>query len=172
MVDRDSFVREERRQMSTRINSLYHIGILVPDIDAAIERYGEIYGVTFRPPIEVTSCRVVQRNGSDAPFTCRLSYSTRGPMYVELVEAQGDGLWSAANIGGIHHIGMWSEDPKAQAEQLVADGSTWEASMYLDTETIGIIFVRHQGALIELVTGKLRAPLIEWTEGRAAHVMP
>jgi hypothetical protein len=153
------------------MNGLYHIGILVSDIDAAIEQYSKIYGVSFRAPIDVTACRVVQRNGSDAPFTCRLSYSTRGPMYVELVEAQGDGLWSVANIGGIHHVGMWSADPKAQAEKLVADGSTWEASMYLDAETIGIVFVRHQGALIEVVTDKLRAPLLEWMEGRAAHVM-
>jgi len=171
MVDRDSFVREERRQMSTRINSLYHIGILVPDIDAAIERYGEIYGVTFRPPIEVTSCRVVQRNGSDAPFTCRLSYSTRGPMYVELVEAQGDGLWSAANIGGIHHIGMWSEDPRHRPSNSPQTGLLGSVDVFGHRDD-RIIFVRHQGALIELVTGKLRAPLIEWTEGRAAHVMP
>src|SRR5277367_4842342 len=107
------------------MNSLYHIGILVQNIDAVIEDYAKIYGVAFRAPIEVTSCRVLQRNGSDAPFTCRLTYSTEGPMYVELVEAQGDGLWSACHIGGIHHVGMWSADPVAHARQLVADGCTW-----------------------------------------------
>jgi hypothetical protein len=154
------------------MNSLYHIGILVADIDAAIEQYSKIYDESFRAPIEVTAGRFVQRDGSDAPLTCRLSYSTRGPMYVELIEAQGEGLWSAASIGGVHHVGMWSEDPEAQAKQLVADGGGWEASMYLAPEMIGMVFVRHRGVLIELVTDKLRASLIEWTEGRAAHVMP
>jgi len=153
------------------MNELYHVGILVPDLDSAVDHYENLYGVKFRPPINVTSCRVVQRSCPDAPLTCRLTYSTQGPMYVELLEAQGDGLWSLRNIGGIHHIGRWSADPVCESKRLLAAGATWEATMYLDAETVGIVFVRYQGVLMELVIDALRAPLLEWMEGRAEHVM-
>jgi Glyoxalase/Bleomycin resistance protein/Dioxygenase superfamily len=152
------------------MRQLYHIGILVPDLDAAVDHYAALYGTRFRPPIEVTAGRVTQKNGSDAAFTCRLTYSA-GPMHVELLQATGDGLWSPQNVGGIHHVGMWSEDPVADSKALLAAGAVWEASMYLAPEMVGVVFVRHRGVLVELVTEQLRTPLLDWIEGRRAHVM-
>ncbi|SRR6266404_6339674 len=153
------------------MRELYHIGILVPNLDAVVDHYAKLYGVGFRPPIEVPSCRVVQRTCPDAPLTCRLTYSIQGPMYVELLEAQGEGLWSPRNVGGVHHVGMWSTDPVTESQSLMAAGADWAATMYLDAETVGIVFVRHQGVLIELVTDKLRPPLLDWIEGRTQHVI-
>jgi Glyoxalase/Bleomycin resistance protein/Dioxygenase superfamily len=152
------------------MKQLYHIGILVDDVDAAVDQYGALYGTRFPPPIDLTAARVTQRNGSDAPFTCRLTYST-GPMHVELLQASGDGLWSPQNVGGIHHVGMWSADPVADSNALLTAGAIWEASMYLAPELIGVVFVRHRGILIEFVTDQLRTALLDWIEGRRPHVM-
>ena len=139
------------------MSAFYHAAVLVTDMDEAIERFGTLYGLTFPDPIEITA-RARQRNGSDSSMPCRLTYSREGPMHLELFEAHGDGLWSEANSQTIHHIGMWCADPQARADQMLALGSVWEASLYFDSATAGIIFVRDRGILVELVSEALRAP--------------
>jgi Glyoxalase/Bleomycin resistance protein/Dioxygenase superfamily len=139
------------------MNAFYHAAVLVTDLEEAIEHFRHLYGLTFPAPVEITA-RARQRGGSDASMPCRLTYSMDGPMHVELFEAHGDGLWSVANASAIHHIGMWSTDPQARADQMLAQGCEWEASLYFDSATAGIIFVRDRAILVELVGESLRAP--------------
>jgi hypothetical protein len=138
------------------MTAFYHAAVLVTDLDEAVKHFSDLYGLTFPAPIEITA-RASQRGGSDASLPCRLTYSLEGPMHLELFEAHGDGLWSEANVSAIHHIGMWCPDPQARADQMLALGCEWEASLYFDSATAGIIFVRDRGILMELVSESLRS---------------
>ena len=84
----------------------FHVGILVADLDAAIERFSEALGLTFAPVMDGP----VQLRGDDGEtdMTMRATYSTQGPPHVELIQAQGDGIFSLAGGERIHHLGRWS----------------------------------------------------------------
>ena len=64
--------------------ALYHVGLVVPDIEAAVEQYSELFGLRFaslrRTALEVRVDDVVQ-----TPELI-VSYSMDGPPYIELIE--------------------------------------------------------------------------------------
>ena len=83
----------------------YHFGILVEDLDAAIERYAELFGLTFIGPRTFRINRLADpdEHGLDV----LAAYSYQGPPHLELIEAAGDGLYSPSRGLGFHHVGLW-----------------------------------------------------------------
>jgi glyoxalase/bleomycin resistance protein/dioxygenase superfamily protein len=85
----------------------YHVGILVADLDEAMERFSQKLGITFCEPnaMQVTLA-------DPEPFECemRATYSREGPPHIELVQGYGDGLFSLRHGEGIHHLGLWAPD--------------------------------------------------------------
>jgi len=70
----------------------HHLGILTPDIEAAIDFLSPTLGVTFRDPITVTSLRVDPDefgNAAAHPVEGRISFSIEGPPHYELAEGHG-----------------------------------------------------------------------------------
>ena len=82
----------------------FHIGILVPDLDEAIERFGDVLGITFADRVYQDS-QYFDDGGVIKDLRLHLTYSTDGPPYYELLEAQGDGLYSMKHGAGLHHVG-------------------------------------------------------------------
>jgi catechol 2,3-dioxygenase-like lactoylglutathione lyase family enzyme len=98
----------------------FHVGILVRDIDQAIDDFGRLLGVRFEP---VRTGTVVSGEQN------RYCYSLAGPPMLELVEMVGDGTWSPSQGEGLHHIGYGRPDVPGQcavfggqADTLVAAG--------------------------------------------------
>jgi catechol 2,3-dioxygenase-like lactoylglutathione lyase family enzyme len=92
---------------SVTLTPPFHVGILVADIAVAIERFSEALGMRFTEPTEqITTVH------DPEPTECRVraAYSINEPPYLELIEAQGDGVLSLRRGEGLHHIGFWAPD--------------------------------------------------------------
>jgi catechol 2,3-dioxygenase-like lactoylglutathione lyase family enzyme len=93
------------------VTSMYHFGVLVYDLEAAVERFTDLFGLTFNDPTVFHLSRAAELNG-EHPIDIRATYSRQGPPYMELVEAKGNGVWRAELGEGLHHVGMW--DPSIE----------------------------------------------------------
>ena len=82
----------------------YHFGILVADLDAAVERFADLFGLTFIGPRTFRIDRLADPD--EHPLEVQAAYSHQGPPHLELIQAAGDGLYSASRLG-FHHVGLW-----------------------------------------------------------------
>src|SRR6267142_5989749 len=86
----------------------FHVGILVADLEGAIKRFSDVFGIKFGPVQEMI---VNAHGGVEGKVKMKVAYSTQGPFYIELIEGSyGDSLFSLKNGEGVHHLGVWSED--------------------------------------------------------------
>lgn len=118
----------------------FHAGLLVVDIDAAMEQLSDALGLTWNEPHE----------SSYGAWRLRATYSREGPPYIELIE--GDGPWAASGgVAKIDHLGYWSEDLERDKRRLVEAGLPIE----IDGPQHGGDFTYHRAAAaglrIELV---------------------
>ena len=104
----------------------FHVGILVEDIDQAIDRFSEMLGIEFAGP-ETVPLTDLEEPGRDGPFELTLAYSKQGPPHVELLEATGDGVYGAHHGYGLHHYGTWTDDFDGEWSKLTARGMKPEA---------------------------------------------
>jgi catechol 2,3-dioxygenase-like lactoylglutathione lyase family enzyme len=146
---------------------LNHIGILVEDLEEGISRYSKILGVRFRPPFHGKFAGLEQ-NGVVAPAELLLTYSMEGPVYVELMQATGDGVWSAKHGFGLHHFGGFVSDITAQTRRLAQAGLRPEASAYTPGGELLLSYFRPgdlMGTRYELLSEKLRPGWETWVAG-------
>jgi catechol 2,3-dioxygenase-like lactoylglutathione lyase family enzyme len=152
------------------MNCIYHVGLVVPQLEAAIEQYSKALGVTFRPPVSRTYGKVDQHATDghvyNGPFEGRFTYSVEGPPHIELMEASGEGIWAATGEQRFHHFGMWSDNPQAQAQKMERIGFRWEAKLYSDDGSIPIVFVRKDDIRIELLSENRKPNFRAWVEGQ------
>ena len=104
----------------TSYENLYHMGIVVPELGPAMEEMGEQLGFTWAPPR--TFPVNVHEDGELRSYDVLATYSVEGPPYFELIEAIGEGVWSPAMAGGLHHIGVLAADPLAEIARLEEAG--------------------------------------------------
>ena len=94
------------------VGRLYHVGIVVPDIEAAKEHLSDLLGITWGPVLHVDAfdVRAFDRDGGDGndlvvPNT--LCYSTEPP-HLELVLEVPGPVWECNEHSNLHHIGVFS----------------------------------------------------------------
>jgi catechol 2,3-dioxygenase-like lactoylglutathione lyase family enzyme len=109
-------------------SDVFHMGILVDDLDEAIERYSRVLNLTFGARQSRTLSVTM---GSETIETqLDLVYSYQGPPYIELMQATGDtGIWGAHRSPGFHHMGAWVDDLDERVKQLAAQGVNVEAAL-------------------------------------------
>ena len=105
-----------------------HIGVLVDDLDEAIERWTRL-GLTFMEPKTVRVERLVE-NGTETAFDLRITFSYEGPPRWELLEAVGDGVYGAQHGEGLHHVAEVVEDPIPRMQELERAGFPMVAAQY------------------------------------------
>ncbi|MGF1617795.1 MAG: VOC family protein [Acidimicrobiia bacterium] len=146
----------------------YHIGILVPDLDEAVERFSDVLGVTFADRVYQDS-QHFDDGGVLRDLRLHLTYSIDGPPYYELIEAQGDeGLYSIKHGAGLHHVGIWEPDPTAKREEYYAKGMTHEATIYRPDGSIIVTFFDPEplgGVRIEFANLDLKEGHESWLTG-------
>jgi catechol 2,3-dioxygenase-like lactoylglutathione lyase family enzyme len=82
----------------------YHVGILVADIDKAIEKFSNMLDLDFAAPLTLPlSWEGEQPYSGDF----RVVYSKQGPPHIELFEVAGGGAFVLPSGEGLHHIGVW-----------------------------------------------------------------
>lgn len=95
------------------MNTIEHIGILVPHLEAAIERWSVATGYTFSPIVRYRTDRWVDEHRADPHHhDARIAFSREGPPRLELMEATGAGTLGPGNLG-VHHLGFADADPAA-----------------------------------------------------------
>ncbi len=145
----------------------FHIGILVPDLDEAIERFGDVLGVTFADRVYQDS-QYFDDGDVIKDLRLHLTFSTDGPPYYELLEAQGDGLYSMKHGAGLHHVGVWEADCNAKRQEFEGKGMNHEATIYRPDGSIIVTFFEPGplgGVRIELADLDLRPGHEDWLTG-------
>jgi catechol 2,3-dioxygenase-like lactoylglutathione lyase family enzyme len=92
---------------------LYHVGIVVPDVEAAQAHLADLLGITWGPVLEVDAFDVRAfdeggGDGNDLVFPNTLCYSTEPP-YLELVLEVPGSVWECNEHSNLHHIGVWTD---------------------------------------------------------------
>ena len=148
--------------------NLYHIGVVVDDFQAAMDRYGRQMGVTWSPLINVT-VRIWTRDHGEMELHSHAIYSQQEPC-IELVKTLPGTFWVPTEGRPLHHLGYWVDDLPAASADLEARGCPKIACALREGAMMG--FAYHEmkdGPYIEMVD---RAVFPDWPAflaGRMQH---
>ena len=139
-------------------SEMYHVGIVVPDLDAAQEHFTALLGVTWGPVLS-NDIPVRDGDGNDLVLPNRICYSTEAP-YLELIQEQPGTVWVCNEFSNLHHIGYFATDVAGNA----ADFASVQCPLELqgrDAEgNAPVSFTYHRdplGVRIEHVDAAMRA---------------
>jgi hypothetical protein len=140
----------------------FHIGIVVEDLDAALEELGGLFGYEWCPVFAIET--PVALPEGEIMVDLRFVYSKTEPR-IELIRAMPGTPWVPAKDSGIHHAGYWSDDMAVDGRSLDASGFVEEARGVLPDGTPTWAYYRSaRGLRIELVSRQLQAGLEQyWT---------
>ena len=140
---------------------LYHIGLTVPDLHAAMEQYSDAFGFGWATVRESTHAVVV--DGEQRHAQIAVTYSVQGPPYLELIEERHGAVWGADGLA-LTHVGFWAEDVSAAVRALDASGVTVRVSAdTADGRPLRYSYHRFgRGLWLELVHPSFEADLTGW----------
>jgi len=147
-------------------NRMFHVGHLVPDIQAAMDELGSAFDLTWTDVITRTDQRVWTPEDGQRRVPLTFVYSTEGPQRVELIEGVEGTPWWSGDPQNLHHAGVWADVP-ALTEELVAAGWTLVCSQVAPDEGYGSFsYVRSpSGFLLEPVAEANEARMNRWFSG-------
>ncbi len=141
-----------RRALPFLKGGIAQVGIIVPDLDAAVKAYWERFGIgpwhiyTYGKPL----VKRMTYRGRPSEYKMRIALSWIGPLRIELIEMlEGDTVYAEfvrEHGYGVHHFGVLVEDMEealARAEEagltVTQDGAGFGLDgdghyAYLDTE--------------------------------------
>ncbi len=147
----------------TAAPSFFHTGIVVPDLDKAIGYYADTFGLSFTEP---GVFRIPRLEDPDPhPFELTAVLSRTEPPYLELIQAEGDGIVSLDKCGRILYHGYWEPDMAARWAWAVTDGPGVDAVFRMDEHSAPFSMITSAdpfGNRIEYVGTEAAAPLTEW----------
>jgi hypothetical protein len=111
--------------------NLYHVGVLVTDLDEAMERFGLVLGLTFGEPRHLHLTDMVD-DGEQVERHLHVVYSNEGPPYLELIEAQSEGIWGHQHGEGMHHVGSWQPGLEDKLRELAEAGVPATTTVSID----------------------------------------
>ena len=148
-------------------SNLFHVGILVPDLDEAVERFAEVLGLSFKEPAVAHVDRFEQGASVEA-LDLRISWSIEGPPYLELLESQDNGGLYGHHHEGLHHVGLWEPDPEALIGRLRNLGLGQEATQYSPDDRILATYTAPAelyGTRLEFIDASRRPGMEAWIAG-------
>jgi catechol 2,3-dioxygenase-like lactoylglutathione lyase family enzyme len=103
------------------MESIWHIGIAVPELEKGKKELGEVFGLDWRPT-RVRKLTLADAAGRPHEVECHVAFSLGGPFAVEVWRAIPGTPLDIPASGGVHHIGYWVDDLAAEAKRLDALG--------------------------------------------------
>lgn len=100
--------------------SFFHVGMVVPDLDRAVAHYSDVLDIRFTEPATFDIPRL--EDPYPHPFKLTAVFSRTEPPYYELIQAEGEGIVSAAQAGKILYYGCWEADMAGRLDRLRAQG--------------------------------------------------
>lgn len=151
---------------------LYHTGIRVADLDAAMSELGEGLGVTWAEVRETDAQQVWTPDAGAHSSPLRYVYSCEGPQHVELLESVPGSIWYGGDEPGVHHVGLWVDDVAAETQRCVDLGWTVAAAQRAPEDGYGVFtyVVPPSGPIVELVVDVVRPAFEEWWAAGLADV--
>lgn len=144
----------------------FHIGIRVPDIDAAMDELGAGLNLTWAEPRDVAEQALWTPGTGLQHHHLRFTYSAEGAQHLELLQGPTGSLWDGDDGPGAHHIGIWVDDVAAETDALIdggwtllgahrdpGDGQGYGVFSYLQPPT---------GFIVELVDRQVEASFEQW----------
>lgn len=101
----------------------FHIGIVVRDLEQAMEELTQAAGVAWSEPMA--------REMGEWSF--RLVYSVDGPPHIELVEGPPGSPWDASDGPRLDHAGWWADDVAGEQARLEAAGIALDTQLPIPT---------------------------------------
>jgi hypothetical protein len=145
---------------------LYHVGVRVRDLEAAMRDLGEGLSLTWA---EVThrEQRVWLPSEGATTIPLDFTYSCEGPQHVELLKGAPGSIWDGSDWPGVHHMGVWVQDVAATTERLVAMGWTLAIAQVAPGDGYGVFsYVRApSGFLLEPVSVAAKPSFERWWAG-------
>jgi len=99
----------------TLSSGLYHVGIVVPDVEAAQAHFTALLGVEWGPVVQFDGIEFRDGDGNDVILPNKLCYST-SPPHLELVQEVPGSVWECNEHSNIHHIGYWTDALPADSD--------------------------------------------------------
>jgi hypothetical protein len=124
----------------------YHFAVIVPDLAAAQAELTAALGVRW-----AAEQRRATRVEDGTEIDVRFVYSVTGPPHLELIEQRAGTLFGTP---GLHHIGVFTDEPHAASAELEALGWPRE-SVAIDAEG------QWAGALFHQGTAGLRVEVVD-----------
>jgi len=150
------------------LGRLHHIGIVVPDPEAAVRHFRDLYGLSIHLlPESQYHCRI---DGLEHSTTQRLGLTVDGPPHVELLrEVPESTVWQ--HRSGIHHLGFMVDDLALASQELERRGAPlWMGGLRDGRCPVGTAYHRDAlGLTIELLdraTAARLATRLSETRGR------
>jgi Glyoxalase/Bleomycin resistance protein/Dioxygenase superfamily len=133
---------------------MFHIGVIVEDLECGMAEWSEVLGVRWRPLFSGVS--EIHRGGAMTTMPIPAVYSEDGPVHLELIPLTRGTVW---DVLGLHHVGFWSDDVAADIDRLVARGASVEAQMKRDGEILAA-YLTLAMSRIEIIASTSRERLI------------
>lgn len=145
---------------------LYHTGIVVPDLDAAMARFTALAGYQWISPMSYTLPFRTASGISELNST--IVYSVQAP-YLELVQEVPGTPWVAAPGNAVHHLGYFTDDLVSTARHLEANGCTFEMTADMPGSELALFayYIDPDGTRIEIVDRALFPDFAAFVESQA-----
>ncbi len=145
---------------------LFHVGVRVADIDAAMAELGSSMGVTWAEQREnPTQALWTPANGLQQ-LHLKYTYSAQGPQHIELLEGPPGSFWDGREDAGAHHVGLWVDSVVDETDRLVAAGWTHVGAQHDPGDGKGYgVFSYIQppsGLIVELVDRAVQLHFEQW----------
>ncbi len=101
---------------------MFHVGVRVPDLAAAMDELGASLGVRWAEPRENPEQALWTPELGLQQLHLRYTYSAEGPQHIELLEGPGGSFWDGRTDGGVHHVGIWVDAVAEETDRRVAAG--------------------------------------------------
>lgn len=96
---------------------IWHIGLAVPDLTAGMRELGELFDLTWRPPV-VRTLTLASNGDGEREVDVHVTFSLGGPFAVEAWEGIPGTPLDVPDSGWLHHLGYWAEDHSAEPGRL------------------------------------------------------
>ncbi len=146
------------------LSTFFHIGIVVTDLDAAINYYSKIFNVSFARPSNMKAYIEGPCNNFYEQDVVACYSRTKEPYY-ELIQAGGGGIFSEKNANQIFYFGMWESNMEQRLITLREQG-IGVAAIMREKENGPIIAIITEpdslGGRVEYVSESLRLIIDAW----------
>ena len=146
-----------------KAENLYHTGIVVDDLEAAMERLAKVAGYTWTDVVTVDQQAVTP--GGDVTIPMKMVYSGADPR-LELLQTVPGTVWTPAD-SGVHHLGYWSDDVESDLATMESNGMDLEVKSYNPDGSGTLLWAYAKGSTgpcIELVSRNMEPFIAYWWE--------